>query len=795
MAALVLTPLATAALLEICLRLAGFGYPTGFLLKAAPSGKSLLVQNNRFGWRFFGPQMARTPASIALPQTKNANTVRIFVFGESAAYGDPQPRFGLPRMLEALLGLRYPGTRFEVVNAAITAINSHVILPIARDCAKAEGDAWVIYMGNNEVVGPFGAGTVFGPATPPLPVVRAGLALRATRTGQAMDWLGQEFRASQAATDEWGGMMMFLNHQVTLDDPRMTAVYRNFERNLVDILRTGRRQGAGVVLSTVGVNLKDCAPFSSIHRPNLSELDRSKWENLYRLGTAAQEAGELNQAAAQFSEAAAVDDRFAELRFRQAECALAKGDAPEARRQFAAARDLDTLRFRCDSRLNELIRQAGQHSADERIVLADGEQALANASPAGIPGHEMFYEHVHLTFEGTYVLARALAEPLEKLLAQRLRSQSAENRPWPSVSDCARRLAWNDWDRHEAVVDMFTRLGDPPFDRQLTHRDQMRRLADELRQLEPALQPAGISGEEKNCDEALRSAPDDPWLYAQMAALKQAAADFSGAELAARRWVELLPSSGEGWSQLGFVLARQQRYEAAETALRKAFALDSEDVWSLQNLAQTLTKLGRKEEAVQEYRRALAIKPRFGLAWLGLGQLLEGQGRKVEADDCYRQALANRIHRAPELTTLARFCQSRGWLEAASTNFADAIRLSPTDAMLRLEAGQNLAVLGRHAEADAYYVEATRIAPDLAQAHFLHGLELGRAGNAAGAVEEFRAAVRSMPELLEARINLGIALATTRHREEALEQFREVLQRSPTNSLALRYIEALRQQR
>ena len=74
-------------------------------------------------------------------------------------------------MLESLLSLRHPGTRFEVVNAAMTAINSHVILPIARDCARADGDIWVLYMGNNEVVGPFGAGTVFGPATPPLPAL------------------------------------------------------------------------------------------------------------------------------------------------------------------------------------------------------------------------------------------------------------------------------------------------------------------------------------------------------------------------------------------------------------------------------------------------------------------------------------------------------------------------------------------------------------------------------------------------------------------------------------------------
>ena len=161
---------------KLGLRLAGFGYPTGFLLKSSNRGEDTFVQNNQFGWRFFGPRAARLPDATSIPRLKPPGTVRIFVFGESAAYGDPQPRFGLPRMLEAMLSLRHPDKKFEVVNAAMTGINSHVIRPLARDCAKAGGDVWVIYMGNNEVVGPFGAGTVFGGQTPPLPLIRAGLA-------------------------------------------------------------------------------------------------------------------------------------------------------------------------------------------------------------------------------------------------------------------------------------------------------------------------------------------------------------------------------------------------------------------------------------------------------------------------------------------------------------------------------------------------------------------------------------------------------------------------------------------
>lgn len=121
-------PLALLGTLELVLRLIGFGYPTGFLLPSQHDEKKVLVQNNQFGWRFFGAAMARMPEPFCLPEIKSSNTVRIIVFGESAALGDPQPRFGLPRMLQAMLELRYPGTHFEVVNTAIVAITPRFII-------------------------------------------------------------------------------------------------------------------------------------------------------------------------------------------------------------------------------------------------------------------------------------------------------------------------------------------------------------------------------------------------------------------------------------------------------------------------------------------------------------------------------------------------------------------------------------------------------------------------------------------------------------------------------------------
>ncbi|MGC9940908.1 MAG: tetratricopeptide repeat protein [Verrucomicrobiota bacterium] len=785
-------PLVFLGATELVLRLIGFGYPTGFFLSSVRDGHAVLVQNNQFGWRFFGPVMARIPESICIPQVKSSNTVRIVVFGESAALGDPEPRFGMPRILQAMLEIRHPGTHFEVVNTAMTAINSSVILPIARDCTAADADIWVIYMGNNEVVGPFGAGTVFGQQALPLPLIRASLALKTTRIGQLLDAVRLAIHKPPMDKSEWGGMEMFLNQQIRADDPRMKAVYDHFERNLSDIISLGKDCGAGVVVSTLAVNLRDCAPFASAHRPGLSDAEKSKWETLYQNGMADQTANRYQDALQWYREAAQIDGDFAELHFRQGECALAVGDIPGAQQQLGKARDLDTLRFRCDSRLNDLIRQTVSHDNDPRVVLADAEQALAEHSPNGLPGDELFYEHVHPTFDGNYLLACTLAPKLESLLPKDIVAGAADSQSWPTEADCARRLAWTDWAKQESLSDIFTRLSKPPFTSQLNHGEEVQKLKSSLDKLIPASQPPGIKMAEKSTEQALLVTPDDPILHEQLATLDQLSGDLADAATNEQSALNLLPSNSEDWSQLGVILAKQQKYEDATTAFRRAFQLNSQDVWSLQNLAQSLKDLGRRDEAVREYRHALAVNQRFGLAWLGLGQIFEETGNKAEAENCFHKALLNRIDRAPELKTLARFCASYGWREAAATNFDDALKLTPSDAALYVEAGQNLEALGRSAEAEQYYAEAVKLSPDYMQAHFLYGLELGRNGKSAAAAAQFREAVRIMPDLPEARLNLGMALVNEGNYSDALVQFDRILQQNPSNATAQNYAQALR---
>jgi tetratricopeptide (TPR) repeat protein len=790
LAALTLAPLLFCLALEAILRVAGCGYPVAFLLPDKISGHRVYVQNDRFGWRFFGPEMARRPWPLVVPEPKPPDTVRIFVFGESAAYGDPQPEFGLPRMLQALLSARYPGTRFEVFDAAMTAINSHAILPIARDCARRDGDIWVIYMGNNEVVGPFGAGTVFGGNGAPLSFVRASLALKSSRVGQTLDHLLSDFDKRTPAQKEWGGMEMFLRQQVRSDDPIMPSLYRNFERNLESILSVGHRHGVKIVLSTVACNLKDCAPFASLHRRSLAGSELEQWEKLYQAGMQHQQSGHWREAQAAFRDADRLDRNFAELHFRWGQCALAEGQQAEALEQFKRARDEDALRFRCDTRLNQILRQTAASWKSNGVVLADAEEALARYSPQGISGDEYFFEHVHLTFEGNYRLAMTMAQQMGNLLPEPVRRQ-AKGETWPASEECARRLAWTDWAQYQADTQILGRIQDAPFVSQLNHEAQVQRLRLELERLLPATRPDALRETEKRCRNALVAAPDDWVLHQTLARLQQQSGELSGATLSWRRVTELLPRQADNWERLGTELAEQKRFAEARTAFQEALRLDPDSLSALTGIAQLLAAEGQTADAIPVFEKVLKIKPYWGPAHLGLGKALEAAGRAAEAKPHFQRALQDRLNTPSGFQALGQFCFQKGWYSEAATNFSDALRLNPADAATHVNLGVTLGLLNRPVEACQQYAEAVRLDPNLAEARVRLGTALGSQGNDAAALEQFAAAVQLKPDMLEARLNLGIALFNQHRNPEALEQFTEVLRRNPGNSTALRYKQRL----
>jgi tetratricopeptide (TPR) repeat protein len=795
-----LSPVLLLAVLEIFLRLSGYGYAAGFFVKRGVNGREMLTDNAQFGWRFFPKEMARTPQPILLSPRKEPGTTRVFVFGESAAMGDPEPSFGLPRMLQAMLELSCPSNRFEVLNVAMTAINSHVVREIAKDCAPLEGDVWVIYMGNNEVVGPFGSGTIFGRQVPGLGFIRATLWMKRFRVVQLLGSFGSRDAA------EWQGMEMFLQQQVPRDDPRMKKVYAHFRENLKEIVRIGSDAGAKVLVGTVAVNQKDCPPFASQHNVALNESQRAEFARVFKTGLERADRGALAEAHAAFSKAQQLaktsgEDHFAEVYFHLARGELALRSNDAARVHFNLAKEFDTLRFRADDGINDAIR-ASALRANGTMQLVDTASALAAVSSNAIPGAELFYEHVHLTFEGSYLLARAFFEEVVRALnvTPAFRQEAvplAEPGKMPgaramarvpAMEDCARRLGWTDWNRLEVFEEVRRRLQQPPFTAQFGHQQRDREWERRIDQLARGLTPEKYQRLTAEYQDAVRRWPDDWVLHENFAKLLEASGDATQGVGEWKEVMRLLPHDTQAHYHVGNLLDSLGRSEQALPFLREAVRRNPRSVESRSGLALALASLGRTADAERELNVALRLKPKFSEARVNLGQLLAAQGKIDAAMAQYELALKNDTNSAAAHVNLGKLLNQRGDKAGAIAHYQAALRISPSNAVAHYNLG-NALLAQNPAAAARHYEQAVRAKPDFAEAHLTLALELVKTGKTAEAQKHFAEAVRLQPNSAEAHFNYGVLLANEKRFAEAAKQFAETLKIQPGHQKAREFLD------
>jgi tetratricopeptide (TPR) repeat protein len=456
----IFVPLLVLGVVEACLRLAGVGYPTALLTPCTVQGKPASCYNLFFAAPFFPAGSVQTPRLYSIPTQKPPGTYRIFVLGESAAMGDPDPAYGFSRYLEAMLRERFPETKFEVVNTGSVAINSHVVLRIAQQLADQRPDLFIIYSGNNEVVGPYGPGTVLTSSGMSIPVIRSSIFLRSTRIGQLVTKLGTQKKA-------WQGMEMFLDKQVRANSPLMQQVYANYERNLRDTIAVARAAGAQVIVATAATSLEDCTPFASLHRDGIKPEEVNDWSSLVQRGNELEAARSFSEALELYRSAAKIDNEYAELEFRIARCLKILGDTKSANEHFQRARDLDTLRFRADTRINDINRYVP--ASYSGVALVDAESLFSSASRDGIVGTDLVYEHVHMTPLGSYLFARAIYRQVAGNLASGAVADA------PSETECERMLALTAYDRSRIAQEMLRRIQKPPFTNQLNHAEQVLR--------------------------------------------------------------------------------------------------------------------------------------------------------------------------------------------------------------------------------------------------------------------------------------------------------------------------------
>lgn len=620
-------PVLLFLLLEAVLRVVGFGEPATFFVPSATPG--FVRSNEKFAWRFTPPEISRAPCPIEMSAKKPAGATRIFVLGSSAAQGFPDPAYSVGRFIETMYSNGKPAEPVEVVNVALTAMNSHVVRVVAAECAAYEPDWFIVYCGNNEVIGPYGPGTVFRAFTESRALLRLQGWFSSTRTSQALAALRRKLGGSQLRN--WGGMDMFSSRKVFADDPRLPAVYAHFRANLSDIADAAASAGAKTLFCTVPVNLRDCPPFASTNRAGLASA-----QQLFDAG------------------------------------------------KFQDACDADGLRFRTDSSINRIIREvAAARSATlcDLAVQLDGDENFhehVHLNPAGTwrAATQIYSSLTGRTAVPFEVCRETLAltdydelRLTEEVLALRSRA------PFIFQSDYSNRIET----LRRRIAELKTRIHADAvlaaYNSALNRRPDDAWLWEGLaRFLDTGGNPASAVAAWKRVADARPSHNHTQIKYAL--ALGRAGRGAEALALA-KSVAARVPRLSGVQKSLGDILAQLGDFNGAVAQYRLAVGLDPANTDALVNLGTLRMREGAEAEAESLLRRALELQDNT-TAHNSLALLLAKRGDMNGALPHFQKASAALPDNASMHHNVGAVLLNLGRIADAAAEFEAALRLDPS---------------------------------------------------------------------------------------------------------------------
>lgn len=684
---------------EGLLRAAGWGAGRAFFLRQGEPAEWITA--SRFGWLFFPPPQARVPWPARFPAGKPTGTYRVFVLGESAAMGDPEPAFSVARVLEVLLQEACPDRKVEVINAALVAIDSAVVGRMAEDALAAGADALVVYAGNNEFIGPHSVSS--------RPVwlwnfdrlVRLQSRIRASRVGQGLALLGARLGARSA----WEGPARFAQVRVVPSDPAREETMARFVRQAEAIAAAAAARSVPVVFCTVPSRLSDFPPMASVHPAGWTDADEARWQ------AARDEADRADtnlpaRVAAAWERVVELDPGYAESNYRLGQARLAAGQTEAAIEAFVTARDLDALPIRTTGEFNDALRRFASSTASG-VRLVDAERVFREEQALG---RSDFLDHVHLTFSGTFRLAR--------LLGAALTGEEATVDP----GEAAARLGFSEAEELRLRDTILEGLSQPLFRARPGGAESFEGDVGAADAVATAAGTNYLAEAEAVAKAASERRPEDWALREVLARRRVALGDTEGAW---KVYESLLP-----WGELradllvdaGVAAAAAGKPEEALWLFDRATVVEPWSVAALYNRGVLLAEQARPYEAAGALRAALRLRPRRSEELERIGRALLWVGEPDSAARAARRGLAADPTHTGLRGLRGLLALSRGDPEEAAEDLAVALNAQPRDAALHHAMAQ--VMMSRGSIAKARFALATAVQLDTTEPSYLADLSL-----------------------------------------------------------------------
>lgn len=377
----IVSPFLFLLMFELLLQVFNYGGNLELFIEGPQGYENYLRCNPKVARRYFSNEASvPTPPLQLFRKEKAENGYRIFVMGGSSTAGFPYGNnVSFPTILRNRLSKAFAEKEIEVINVAMSAVNSYTLSDLTDEVLEQSPDLILIYAGHNEFYGALGVGSVQSLGNwselinfyLKLQSVKSFLLLKDFITWSKIS-ISSVFDSTQKLDPSSTLMARIVSEQeIRLNGDLYNSGIKQFQENLSKIIWKVKNKNVEIILSDLVSNLKDQKPFVSID------------EN----GTSAKK---------QYEEGKQLFDNEEYL---------------EANKKYVVAKDLDALRFRAPSDLNNIIYALAKKN---NIPVAETEKLFASRSENGIIGNNFILEHLHPNIEGYKLLAESFYNTLVK---------------------------------------------------------------------------------------------------------------------------------------------------------------------------------------------------------------------------------------------------------------------------------------------------------------------------------------------------------------------------------------------
>lgn len=364
-----LVPVFILLFIELGLRLFSYGDKMTLFIKHPDKElKAFYRVNPKVGEKYFTKFDATGGTNDVFLRKKNENSFRLFVMGSSTVVGFPYDKnLMFSRILHEQLQDAFPEKNIEVVNTAITAINTVTLRDYIDEIVKHKPDAILFYAGHNEFYGAFGIGSNETMSQNTF-VRQMHFKLMHIRLYQLVRKVVQNTAtniANAKGNVERGSLMkrIVAEKEIIYGSELYKKGINQYKTNLSEILEIANKNDIPVFLSDLVSNIKDLHPFYPAN-----ENSNTQAINFYNKAKNAERGGNYHLAS--------------ELYYK--------------------AKDHDPVRFRASEEINDIIDSLGKVN---NCYLIEMKEAFINASENGLVGDNLLTEHVHPNIDGQFLMA------------------------------------------------------------------------------------------------------------------------------------------------------------------------------------------------------------------------------------------------------------------------------------------------------------------------------------------------------------------------------------------------------